>query len=60
MRKIRYYLTLVTLLASLSGFTFLGLGSGSVAPTAVNSHTTTHSVAFILKPPCPGGTSTDC
>jgi hypothetical protein len=60
MRKIRYYLMLVTLLASLSGFTFLGLGSGSVASTAVNSHANTHSAVFIPKGYCPGSASMDC
>lgn len=66
MRKIRYYLTLITLLASLSGFTFLG--AGSLANTASLQHISassvagksTQSVARLFKPPCPGYGSNDC
>lgn len=66
MHKIRYYLMLITLLASLGGFTFLG--SGSLANTASShqvsassvSGKSTRSVAFLLRPPCPGSASTDC
>lgn len=68
MRKIRYSLTLITLMASLSGFTFFGLGSASLARTAASHHvtassvtgTSTRSIAIIIKPFCPGQTTNDC
>ncbi len=67
MRKIRYGLTLITLLASLSGFTFFGLGSGSLAATASSQHVTTSvagksspTIAIIIKPYCPVPGSLDC
>ncbi|HLI07462.1 MAG TPA: hypothetical protein VKV40_12905 [Ktedonobacteraceae bacterium] len=60
MRKIRYYLTLVTLLVSLSGFTFLGLGAGSLTTVASSQHVTAQSVAFIPMGPCPTGGTIDC
>lgn len=67
MRKIRYGLTLITLLASLSGFTFFGLGSASLASTASSQHittsvagTSTRSIAIIIKGYCPGTSANDC
>lgn len=68
MRKIRYGLTLITLLASLSGFTFFGLGSGPLATTASSQHvtassvagTSSRSIAIIIKPYCPVPGSLDC
>lgn len=60
MRKIRYGLTLVALLASLIGSAFLGLGSSPLASIASSQHATTHTVALIRRPPCPGIGSDDC
>lgn len=67
MRKIRYGLTLITLLASLSGFTFFGLGSGPLATTTASQHVTTlvagkssQSIAIIMKGYCPSTGSIDC
>lgn len=64
MRKIRYGLTFITLLASLSGFTFFGVGSSALATTATSHHVTASSVAgqsaMLLKGQCPGATSIDC
>lgn len=67
MRKIRYFFVTITLLASLSGFTFLGLGSGSLATTASSHHTTTsvagtssRSIAIMIKGFCPGTGAMDC
>ncbi len=69
MHKIRYYLVAITLLASLSGFTFLG--SGSLANTAFSHQITPisaasvvgkspRSVVFIFRGPCPSNGSDDC
>lgn len=68
MRKIRYGLTLIALLASLSGFTFFGLGSGPLATTTASQHVTassvtgksSQSIAIIMKGYCPGSASIDC
>lgn len=67
MRKIRYGLMLITLLASLSGFTFFGPGSSSLATMTASHHVTASSVAgksgqsiaLIIKPYCPDPTL-DC
>jgi hypothetical protein len=67
MRKIRYGLTLITLLVSLSGFTFFGPGSGSLATTVSGHHVTvsatgksSRSIAMIMKGYCPGQATNDC
>lgn len=67
MRKIRYGLTLIALMASLSGFTFFGLGSSSLATTVSSQHVTTsvagkssQSIAILIKGYCPGPGSLDC
>ncbi len=56
MHKIRYYLTAIMLLASLSGFVFLGSGLQAQA------HMTSHhpASAFLFRGPCPGYGSNDC
>lgn len=61
MRKIRHFLVAILLMASLSGFTFLG--SGSLASTIAShsgSTTSASSVAFLKRPICPGPGSNDC
>ena len=68
MHKIRYYLVAIMLLASLSGFTFLG--SESLASTAFSHQSSPStasvvgssfkSVVFIPRGPCPSSGSDDC
>ena len=61
MKKIRYSLATIALLATLSGLLPLGAGLGSLANTATSRHVTASSVAghsaksvaFLHKPPCP-------
>ncbi len=61
MKKIRYSLATIALLATLCGSFFQGMGLSSLANTATSRHVTassvaghsTGSVAFLHKPPCP-------
>ena len=62
MKKIRYSLATIALLATLSGLPLLqGMGLASLANTATSRHVTASSVAgqsaksvaFLHKPPCP-------
>jgi hypothetical protein len=60
MKRIRYSLATIALLAALSGLLPLGAGLGSLANAA--SSVAGHSakpVAFLHKPPCPSAGS-DC
>ncbi len=54
MHKIRYYFAAMMLLASLSGFVFLG--SGLQAHAASNHQAS----AVLFRGPCPGYGSNDC
>ena len=67
MKKIRYSLATIALLATLCGSFLQGMGLASVVNTASNLHArspfvvgqSTKSVAFLHKPPCPGS-GVDC
>lgn len=68
MKKIRYYLAVIALLATLSGSILPVLGMGSIANAVASHHSSATfvagksapSVAFILKGPCPTGGESDC
>ena len=67
MKKIRYSLATIALVAALGGSFLQGIGLGSMANTASSRHASssfvvgqsTKSVAFLHKPPCPW-TGADC
>ncbi len=67
MKKIRYSLATIALVATLCGSFLQGIGLASMASTASSRHASssfvvgqsTHSVAFLHKPPCPSAGS-DC
>jgi hypothetical protein len=61
MKKIRYALATIALVATLGASFLQGIGLASMANAASSRHTnssfvvgqSTHSVAFLHKPPCP-------
>ncbi len=61
MKKIRYSLAAIALVATLCGSILQGIGLASMANTAASRHSSssfvvgqlTKSVAFIHRPPCP-------
>ncbi len=67
MKRIRYSLATIALLATLAGSLLQGMGLASFANTATSRHVTASfvvgqsakSVAFLHKPPCPW-TGADC
>ena len=67
-KKLRYYLAIIALAATLSGPALQGLGAGSMANAASSRHVSssfvtgksTRSLAFGRYPPCPSGGSIDC
>ena len=68
MKKIRYYLAVIALLATLSGPALQVFGAGSMANTASSQHTSAsfaagHTTKFVRVgryPPCPSGGTSDC
>jgi hypothetical protein len=71
MKKIRYYLAIIALIATLSGASLQAMGSGVMANAASSLHvssvssplvggTSTRSVAAKRYPRCPGGGGSDC
>ena len=67
MKRIRYSLATIVLLATLGGSLLQGMGLASLANTATSRHVTASSVAghsaksvaFLHKPPCPS-VGSDC
>ena len=67
MKKIRYSLATIALVATLCGSFLQGIGLASMANAAASRHAgspfvvgqSTKSVAFLHKPPCPGS-GVDC
>ena len=62
MKKLRYYLAIIALAATLSGPALLGIGAGSLANAAFSRHASSVSAQFAFNryPPCPGGGTYDC
>ena len=68
MKKIRCYLAIVALIATLSGSSLLGVGSTAMAHAAASQHASSVSASFvagkltrseaIIRPPC--GWAADC
>ncbi len=67
MNKIRRFLAVIALVATLSGLSLQGMGAGLVANATANLHTSSISslssakpVALKIHPPCPLGGEDDC